>query len=105
MAKRAYKARIPVQQKAVETKRKIIKAARKLFAQKGYYGTNAREIARIAGVATGSFYGYFNNKKEVLIEVIRDFYAESTRRVLKAYTIPSKAHAGAHRREARRFIH
>jgi len=55
--------------------------------KRGTIKTNALEIAARAGVATGSFYAYFNNKKEVLIEIIRNFYAATTEKVLNAYNI------------------
>jgi AcrR family transcriptional regulator len=42
----------------------------KLFAQKGYHGTNSKEIAKEAGVATGCFYAYFSNKKEVFMATL-----------------------------------
>lgn len=84
MSEQKQKARTPVQKRAMETKQKIIEAAEALFAEKGYHKTNALEIAARAGVATGSFYGYFNNKKEVLVEVIRNFYAHASEKVLNA---------------------
>lgn len=78
------KARIPVQKRSVETKQKIIKAAEELFTENGYHNTNALEIANRADVATGSFYHYFNNKKEVFIEVIRHFYADVAEKVINS---------------------
>ena len=56
------KARIPVQKRSIETKEKILNAAWTLFAEKGYFKTSTHDLAEQAGVATGSFYGYFNNK-------------------------------------------
>jgi len=71
------KARIPVQKRSIETREKILNAAWELFAEKGYFKTNTHDLADRAGVATGSFYGYFNNKKEVVIELIRRFHDEA----------------------------
>lgn len=76
MAK-AVKARTPVQKRGIETRAKVVEAAKVLFVEKGYYNTHALEIAARAGVATGTFYSYFNDKKEVLLEVIRQFYREA----------------------------
>jgi AcrR family transcriptional regulator len=76
------KARIPVQKRSIETKEKILNAAWTLFAEKGYFKTSTHDMAEQAGIATGSFYGYFNNKKEVAIEIIRRFYKEASEKAL-----------------------
>jgi len=65
--------REPKQQRGIKTKQRIIKAAYKLFASKGVHGTTAREIAQKAGVANGSFYAYFKNKKALLLEMLEDY--------------------------------
>lgn len=62
------KSRPPQQQRSVETKKKIIAAATGLFREKGYFQTNTKEIAKVAGVATGSFYSYFTDKRQVFVE-------------------------------------
>ena len=82
MAKPRVKARVPIQQRGIESRGKIIDAAMELFAERGYHKTNALEIAEHAGVATGTFYSYFNNKKEVLVEGIKRFYQEVAGNVL-----------------------
>ncbi len=76
------KARIPVQKRSIETREKILNAAWELFAEKGYFKTSTHDLAERASVATGSFYGYFNNKKEVAIELIKRFYKEASEKVL-----------------------
>ena len=68
--------RIPKQQRSVQTKRQIIDAAMRLFSQKGFHGTNSKEIAREAGVATGCFYAYFSDKKEVFIEALKIYFEQ-----------------------------
>lgn len=65
--------RIPRQERSKETKAKIIDAAVRLFAEKGYYKTNSKEIAREAGIAIGSFYAYFKDKKALFIEVVKKY--------------------------------
>ena len=42
-----------------------------LFCEKGYYKTNTAEIAKMAGVSTGIVYSYFQDKKDILIEVVK----------------------------------
>ncbi|MBU1172825.1 MAG: TetR/AcrR family transcriptional regulator [Proteobacteria bacterium] len=82
MAELKNMARLPVLKRGIETKEKIINAAWILFSDKGYFKTNTKDIATKAGVATGSFYAYFNNKKDVGIELIRRFYKDGTEKVL-----------------------
>lgn len=65
--------RIPKQQRGLETKKKIKQAAFRLFSKKGIHGTNSKEIAEKAGVSTGSFYAYFKDKKQLLLEILEDF--------------------------------
>jgi AcrR family transcriptional regulator len=51
----------------------LVDAARDLFAQKGYHATTVDDITRAAGVAKGTFYLYFTEKREVYYEVVRAF--------------------------------
>jgi AcrR family transcriptional regulator len=67
------KIRSPVQKRSIKTKNKIIDAAEYLFSKKGFYKINSKDIAKHAGVAIGSFYAYFNDKKEVLIEALNRY--------------------------------
>lgn len=66
------KTKVPQQQRSIQTKSKIVEAAVQLFKEKGYYNTNTKEIAKAAGVATGSFYSYFADKREVFIEAYNE---------------------------------
>ncbi len=65
--------RTPKQQRSVQTRDRIMKAAFALFSQKGIHGTNSKEIVEKAGVSIGSFYSYFKNKKTLLLEILEDF--------------------------------
>lgn len=67
------KVRIPKQHRSVQTKNRIIKAGFQLFSHKGIHGTTSKEIADKAGVAIGSFYAYFKNKKQLLLEILENF--------------------------------
>lgn len=68
--------REPKQRRSIEKKQSIIRASYKLFSDKGYYKTNTVEIAQEAGVSTGIVYSYFQDKKDILFEVIK-FYISS----------------------------
>ncbi|WMT43530.1 TetR/AcrR family transcriptional regulator [Paenibacillus sp. D2_2] len=52
----------------MKTKEAIIQAAMELFSEKGYHGTNTKEIAASAGVSTGSFYSYYKDKRAVFLD-------------------------------------
>lgn len=67
------KARVPRQKRSIETKERLMKTAYNLIALKGIHGTNSNEIAEKAGLSIGSFYAYFPDKKNLLMELIRDF--------------------------------
>ena len=68
--------RQPVQQRSIETKRKIITAGYFLFAKNGFFKTNTAQIAKQAQVSTGIVYGYFQDKKDILKEVINEYIAQ-----------------------------
>ena len=57
-------------EKCTDKKLAILKAAEKLFAQNGFYGTEVEQIAKTAGMAKGTVYNYFTNKEEILISII-----------------------------------
>ena len=50
-------------------KEKIIEAAVKVFAKKGFYTANVKDVAKEAGVADGTIYLYFKNKEDLLISL------------------------------------
>ncbi|MBQ3492977.1 MAG: TetR/AcrR family transcriptional regulator [Clostridia bacterium] len=62
--------RQPRQERSIEKKNRIIAAGYELFSEVGYYGTNTAEIAKRAGVSTGIVYGYFQDKRDILISVL-----------------------------------
>src|SRR5215467_14164971 len=47
----------------------IIESARKIFAMKGYEDTTVAEIAEHAGIAVGTVYLYFGNKRDIYTSV------------------------------------
>ncbi|GAB4301392.1 MAG: TetR/AcrR family transcriptional regulator C-terminal domain-containing protein [Myxococcota bacterium] len=51
---------------------RIISAAIKIFARKGFYHSRVSEIASEAGVADGTIYLYFKNKDDLLISLFEE---------------------------------
>ncbi len=65
--------RTPEQNEAIheESKRKIIDAALKLFAERGYDNTSVRMLANEAEISQGLLYNYFEGKQGLLIAIMR----------------------------------
>ncbi len=58
------------------TRERILKAALKLFARQGYDGTTTKDLASAAGVAEGTLFRHFTNKKAILVEVATSGWVE-----------------------------
>jgi TetR/AcrR family fatty acid metabolism transcriptional regulator len=52
--------------------RQIIDAAVRVFARNGYYNSRVSDIAREAGIASGTIYLYFRTKDEILVSLFRE---------------------------------
>jgi AcrR family transcriptional regulator len=71
---------LPCQQRSREKRAHLLAAALALFAEKGYEATSVDAIAQQAGVAVGSFYQYFRNKRQLLL-VLMDQLLEGLERL------------------------
>jgi AcrR family transcriptional regulator len=54
------------------TRRNLLEAAERIFAELGYHDASIVKITEAAGVAQGTFYLYFESKKAVFDEVVLD---------------------------------
>jgi TetR/AcrR family fatty acid metabolism transcriptional regulator len=54
----------------------IIDAAIRVFARTGFYNSRVSDIAREAGIASGTIYLYFKTKDEILVTLFREKMAE-----------------------------
>ena len=77
--------REPQQERSIEKKNRIIQAGYELFSEVGYYGTNTAEIAKRAGVSTGIVYGYFQDKRDILICVLEIYINKVFDPILKTF--------------------
>lgn len=59
-----------VQQRAATTRQKLVDAAVRQFAKKGYLETTPKHVADAAGLTTGAFYYHFKSKEELAAEII-----------------------------------
>ncbi len=62
----------PKDANSAETRRRILDAGRRLFAEQGYAGTSNRMLADAAGLTTGAIYHYFDSKLAVYTAVRED---------------------------------
>lgn len=62
----------PQQARSRRTRQRILDAAADVFEVKGYDETTTAEIARKAGVAVGTLYGWFPDKRAILLEILHD---------------------------------
>jgi AcrR family transcriptional regulator len=66
------------QEKRLARKEQLLMAAQKVFARKGYHDAGVADIVKEAGVAHGTFYIYFQSKREafeILIDQLaKEFY-------------------------------
>ncbi|MBK9031357.1 MAG: TetR/AcrR family transcriptional regulator [Myxococcales bacterium] len=53
----------------VAKRERILDAAERVFAQRGFYASKVADIAKEAGVADGTIYLYFKNKDDLLISL------------------------------------
>jgi AcrR family transcriptional regulator len=60
----------------LNTRDKILQTAQKLFARHGYDGTTTKELAEKAGIAEGTLFRHFTNKKAILVEVATQGWIE-----------------------------
>ena len=59
---------------AMETRKKLLEAAKKIISEKGLVNTSIEEITKACGVSSGTFYTYFKRKKDVVFELSREMY-------------------------------
>lgn len=59
-----------------KAKKRLIKEATSLFAEKGYSATSVREIVERAGVTKPVLYYYFKNKEGMFYAILEEAYAD-----------------------------
>jgi AcrR family transcriptional regulator len=70
---------MPVEQltaKGRQTRQAIEQSARKLFAERGFHGTNLADITSAAGKSPAVFYRYFADKEDLLAALAESFLHE-----------------------------
>jgi AcrR family transcriptional regulator len=71
------------EERKAQNRKKLLEAARKVFAEKGYGEATARDIVRETDLATGTFYNYFDDKQDVFVALL-DEMGEKGRAIVRA---------------------
>jgi AcrR family transcriptional regulator len=83
----------PRERSKLDKRRRISEAARAVFTEFGYERANMREIAKRAGVATGTLFLYAPDKRNLLLWILNDDLDEVTQ-VTFAEIAQTRAHDG-----------
>ena len=87
----------PLSARGERTRRRLLEAAERIFAELGYHDASIVKLTESAGVGQGTFYLYFSSKKEIFDELVLDL----NRRVRHAMT---EASSGAGTRAERELL-
>ncbi|PKQ07406.1 MAG: TetR/AcrR family transcriptional regulator [Alphaproteobacteria bacterium HGW-Alphaproteobacteria-11] len=89
----AYRQTDKVSARLAATRRGILDAARALVAEGGFAAAQVSEVARRAGIATGTIYRYFSSKEELCRQIFREVSAQEMDRLalIAASDAPARA--------------
>jgi len=76
--------RTPQQARSRRTRARVLEAAVEVFEERGYEESTTAEIARRASVAVGSVYGYFPDKRAIMLEIVQETFARSEMEIIDA---------------------
>ena len=65
-------------------KEQVIAATRKCIVEKGVLHLSIKDVAAEAGVSTGVIYYYFENKQDLLLQVLKETFRRSHDRVIES---------------------
>jgi AcrR family transcriptional regulator len=71
------------EERKAQNREKLLEAARKVFAEKGYGEATARDIVRRTDLASGTFYNYFDDKQDVFMALLEEM-SEKGRALVRA---------------------
>ena len=71
------------QTQSVMTRERLLEAATRLFAERGYGKSSVKNIAEAAGISQGSVFWHFESKQRLLFEVVDRAFARWEQEVLE----------------------
>lgn len=74
----------PITPRGQQTRQKLLEAAEAVFGEKGYERASIVEITQRAGVAQGTFYVYFPDKKAAFVELVEELSHRLRREIAEA---------------------
>ncbi len=95
--------RTPKQARSRRTRDRIVAAAIAAFEEHGYDDTTTAAIARRAGIGVGTLYGYFPDKRKIMLEILDGTVREMSDMVVEALA-PERWHDGDPREHVRGVI-
>lgn len=82
----------------------VLQHAKRIFARKGYHRTNVADIISRARIARGTFYLYFENKKDLFEELLEQVLRELAQRIQRIRLGPDEPEPAAQLRENLRRV-
>jgi AcrR family transcriptional regulator len=64
---------MPTQKRSIEKRNRIIEKGFELMCKNGYYNTTIPDIAKKSDVSVGIIYQYFNDKKDIFMEGVKNY--------------------------------
>lgn len=77
----------PLSTRGARTRRRLLEAAEKVFAELGYHDASIVKITEAAGVGQGTFYLYFSSKKEIFDELVLDLNHRARQAMTEAASV------------------
>ena len=65
----AHRGALPAAAARPDKRDLILRAAVRVFAERGFFGAQVADVARVAGVAAGTVYLYFHGKDDLLVSI------------------------------------
>jgi AcrR family transcriptional regulator len=88
------------EQRRAETRERLLQAAARVFARRGYHGASVDEIAEQAGFSTGALYSNFDGKEDLFLAIVEAELHARARELEEAVgrrgTVDERARGGAH---------
>jgi AcrR family transcriptional regulator len=92
-------ARLTREQSRINTRERLLAAARSVFARAGFHGASVEEIASTAGFSTGALYSNFDGKEDLFLVLMEREIDEHAREIADAVrtqaSVAERAEGGA----------
>jgi AcrR family transcriptional regulator len=80
--------RLTQQERRAQTKRRLLDAAARVFAERGYHGVSVEAVAEAAGFSKGAVYWHFTSKEDLLVSLLEDRCQQQLKAVRQLLAIP-----------------